>query len=91
MTTTELDAVADRINASREELSRLCKGGRWEMHIPVDRRRDSDIIFYATVRDAAKLLEVARAALNLRNTVVEFYAGEAGALAISKAIDRLET
>lgn len=36
---------AELVEACLAEVSRLCKGEHWRMHIPVDLRRDSDILF----------------------------------------------
>lgn len=41
---------AEAVKLASAELSRLCKGGRWQMTIPVDFRRDSDVIFGEVIR-----------------------------------------
>lgn len=57
-----LQAVRTRLDAARAELSALCKGKRWQMTVPADRKRDSDLIIAAALADIDTLLdEVGRA------------------------------
>lgn len=60
----DLDAIDQRLDAAREELSALCHGGkRWLMTIPANPREDSDLIIGAALRDAHKMLVALRSLL----------------------------
>ena len=52
-----LQAIQTRLDAARAELSALCKGKRWQMTVPADRSRDSDLIIAAVLSDISVLLD----------------------------------
>lgn len=57
MTPLDLEAIKERNDKAHKHIGDLCTGTvRWTMHIPVDPRRDSDIILTEALLDAERLI-----------------------------------
>lgn len=52
--------MTDLTEAAHTEIHRLCAGGRWQMTIPVNEQRDSDMILSRALDDLAAQRDAAR-------------------------------
>lgn len=59
--------LAQKVERAHAEIARLCDGGRWRMTVPVDPKRDSDLI----LTDALDALSAARPAPVVSTEAVE--------------------
>lgn len=56
----DLGLIKKRLDAAHAEISRLCRGGRWQMCIPAQPEYDSDLIIVAVLRDTHALIAEVR-------------------------------
>ena len=63
--------LTEQLEAAKDEVERLCEGGRWRMSVPVDEKHDSDVVIMDALLSSDATIRRLQAACDAQQAVID--------------------